>query len=119
MNKRKLIYSSRVAKAISVEIPEFDWAALTISNTFTRMDTGGSSMEKPPKGKQFDPKHEATRVFCVLDVEGQQELYIKEIGVLNASEGFKESIIVNGDTFEVMNGIECRSVGDALEFRVV
>ena len=119
MNKRKLIYSSRVAKAISIEIPEFDWAPMTISNTFTRMDTGGSSMEKPPKGKQFDPKHEATRVFAVLDIEGQDELYIKELGVLNASEGFKECIIVNGDHFETQNGIECRCVGKSLEFRVV
>ena len=118
MSKRKLIYSSRVAKAITVEVPEFDWTPMKVTNTFTRRDTGGTSMEKPAKGVVFDPKAEDTRVFVVIDAEDQKELYIKEIGVLNASEGWLDSIIINGDSFEVKDGVEVRSIGKALEFRV-
>jgi len=118
MAKRKLLYSSRVAKAISVLVPEFDWSPVAVTNTFSRYDTGGSSMEKPPKGKQFDPKDEQTRIFAVLDVEGQDELYIKEIGVLNASEGWLDAINVDGDSFTVKDGIEVMSTGNTLSFRV-
>ena len=119
MAKRQLVYSSRVAKKISMDVPEFDWSPMAITSTFTRMDVGNTTMEKPAKGTIFDPKHPDTRVFAFIDVEGQNELFIKELGVLNASEGFKECIIVNDISFETMDGIQCRSVGNALEFRVV
>lgn len=126
MNKRKLLYSSRVAKGINVEIPEFDWCPVSITRTVTRRDNGGDTMEKPAKGKVFDPKSPDTRIFCIL--EGQDvpekeiihdENYIKEIGVLNAAPGFIDCITITGDSFETMNGMEFRCVGKQLEFRIV
>ena len=118
MAKRILLYSSRKAKTVNVDVPEFDWTPFSIVRTVTRFDTGGDKMVKPAKGKTFDPKDENTRIFALLDVEEQDELYIKEIGVLNASEGWVESININGDTFELKAGAEVRSTGSTLEFRV-
>ena len=118
MAKKVLLYSSRKAKTVNVDVPEFDWTPFSIVRTVTRLDTGGDTMTKPPKGKNFDPKDDNTRIFALLDAEGQDELYIKEIGVLNASEGWIDSINVTGDTFELKAGAEVRSTGSTLEFRV-
>ena len=119
MSKRKLYYSARVAKKVTVDVKEFEWSALTITNTFMRKDVGETSMLKPAKGEVFDLTDKDVRVFAMLDVESQEELIVRELGVLNACDGFKESITVDGDTFTPMNGLQCRCVGSSLEFRVV
>ena len=125
MAKKVLLYSSRKAKAVSVDVPEFDWCPISIARTVTRRDTGGDTMEKPKKGKAFDPKDESTRIFCIIDAKDvpeknivHEDLYIKEIGVLNAAEGWLDSITINGDSFSPKDGIEMRSTGSTIEFRV-
>ena len=115
---KKLIYSDRVQKSLSVTNGEFDWSAATITGTFTRRDTGDVHMAKPAKGEIFDPKADDTRVFAILDVVGQDEAILKEIGILNGSKGFKESIDIDGDSFTCKPGFEVRAIGNLLEFRV-
>lgn len=90
----------------------------TVVRTVTRYDVGSDSMVKPQKGKHFDPKDPNTRIFVIMDIEGQSELLIREIGALN-NEGFDKVINVTGDTFELLDGAVVTCVGDTLSFELI
>lgn len=115
MAKRTLLYSDRKAKSVSVSMTECEATPFKVVRTVTRYDDGSDSMQKPPKGKSFDPKDENTRIFVIMDVEGQDELLIREIGVLN-NEGFANVIDINGNTFSLKDGAMVSCVGSTLEF---
>ena len=116
--KKVLLYSDRKAKKVNVDVPEFKPTPFTVVRTVTRYDNGGESMVKPGRGKYFDPKDPNTRIFVILDVEQQDELFIKEIGVLNNSEGWADVIIVGDGTFELRDGAHVESIGTDLIFSI-
>lgn len=116
MNKeRKLLYSDRKADAISFELPDVVAIPFAITGQFTRAQpVEGEKMVKPEKGKYFDPKEETTRIFSIFKLqltdEQKEELgltevsnvYPVEMGTLNNSEGFKDVIVVEDNTFTVL-----------------
>lgn len=118
MTKRSFLYSDRKAKTVSVEMTECVKSPFTVVRTVTRSDNGSDTMVKPPKGKHFDPKHPDTRIFVIMDIEGQSELLIREIGALN-NEGFDKVINVTGDTFELLDGAVVTCVGNTLTFELI
>lgn len=118
MAKRTFLYSDRKAKTVSVSMDECVKAPFTVLRTVTRYDDGSDSMLKPQKGKPFDPKDPNTRIFVIMDIEGQSELLIREIGALN-NEGFDKVINVTGNTFELLDGAVVSCVGDTLSFEVI
>lgn len=118
MAKRTFLYSDRKAKTVSVSMDECVKAPFTVVRTVTRYDDGSDSMLKPQKGKPFDPKDPNTRIFVIMDIEGQSELLIREIGALN-NEGFDKVINVTGETFELLDGAVVTCVGNTLSFEVI
>ena len=118
MAKRTFHYSDRKAKTVSVSMEESVKSPFTVVRTVTRYDDGSDSMVKPQKGKHFDPKDPNTRIFVIMDIEGQSELLIREIGALN-NEGFDKVINVTGDTFELLDGAVVTCVGNTLSFEVI
>ena len=118
MAKRTFLYSDRKAKTVSVSMDECVKSPFTVVRTVTRYDDGSDSMLKPQKGKPFDPKDPNTRIFVIMDIEGQNELLIREIGALN-NEGFDKVISVNGDTFELLDGAVVSCVGNTLTFEII
>lgn len=115
MAKRTLLYSDRKAKSVGVTMSECEATPFKVVRTVTRYDDGSDSMLKPVKGKPFDTTDPNTRIFCIMDVEGQDELIIREIGVLN-NEGFADVIDVTGNTFSLKDGAMVACVGSTLEF---
>ena len=118
MAKRTFLYSDRKAKTVAVSMTECVKSPFTVVRTVTRYDDGSDSMLKPQKGKPFDPKDPNTRIFVIMDVEGQSELLIREIGALN-NEGFDKVINVNGNTFELLDGAVVSCVGETLSFELI
>lgn len=118
MAKRTFLYSDRKAKTVSVSMEECVKSPFTVVRTVTRYDDGSDTMAKPVNGKPFDPKDPNTRIFVIMDIEGQSELLIREIGALN-NEGFDKVINVTGETFELLDGAVVTCVGNTLSFEII
>lgn len=117
---KELVYSSRTAPEVSVELVEIPWSNVSIESQFARLDNGGGKMDKA-KIDDIDPNESDSRIFCLLKVDNAKylnKLLCREIGALNGNKGFKESIVVAGDSFRTKPGIQIRVVGNSIEFRV-
>ena len=100
-----------------MDLPDFK-GSFTIESQFTRKDVGiGNKMQKPPRGKMFDPKEETTRIFNLIQLgDDKEHLYCVEIAKLNSCIGFLDVIEISGNSMTIKDGAQIAISGDEVVF---
>lgn len=121
MSKEKGLYTSRVADSVSVDVIETaDWSPVSLENQFARQDVGGTKMKKIDIASA-NANAKDVRLFCLLKVADpsyKNVLLCREIGALNADNGFTQCIDVKGDEFSFKQGALIRVTGKTVSFSV-
>ena len=117
MATKKFLYSDRKAAEIVMDLPDFK-GSFKIESQFTRKDVGtGNKMQKPPRGKMFDPKADDTRIFNLIQLgEDKEHLYCVEIAKLNSCKGFKDVIEISGNSMTIKDGAQVAISGGEVVF---
>lgn len=119
MAKRKFYATTAVAKDVNFNLSgEFVESPFKVVNTSVKRDVGEEHMAKIAKPTAKDLEDPTVRVFVLIDIEGQDDLWIKDMAVLN-KHGFMDVIDINADgTFTLKDGACVSSTGETIEFSV-
>ncbi len=119
MSEQKFLYSERVAPALSFDLVEIGWSAVSMVNQFFRSGTKETKVKlNQDEVKLNDKDH---HIYCVMEIDHKSYQGVnlgKELAQLNSCEGFKESIEIDGDSFDFKAGARIRISGTAMFFDV-
>lgn len=107
---KKLFATSNVAPEISFDLEkELKNAKFKVLNTIVKRDVGEETMQRIKSPKATDLADKAVHVFCVIEIDGVDDLWMKDMQLLNKG-GFQNVIDVKADgTFTVKDGASITS----------
>jgi hypothetical protein len=120
---KKFIFSPVKAKGLEFDLSMFsecDESPFVVKSSFVRLDDGSKEKgyRKPEKNEKIDLKDENTHVYVVLSIEGQNLDLGIDLRILNASEGWEDCIVVDGEKFSLLNGANISISGKTLKFSI-